>query len=304
MRFTRHGRIGALLRLLSVVVMPLTTGLFRRDWRHLDRIPATGPAILAVNHVSYADPFLIARLVWDAGRIPRFLGKATLFALPVVGAVLRGAGQIPVRRATPEATDSLESAVAALRRGQIVVIYPEGTVTRDEDYWPMVAKTGVARLALLVPDVPVIPVAQWGSQHAVDWYHRRFRLLPRTKVTIAVGAPIDTGPYRIQTGPSDTGALETGPLEAGALETVPAQSPTPQTLRALTDEIMTAVSAELAGIRGVPAPATFAPRPPAGARAVATPPTGRAPDGRTADGRARNGRPGGRGRGRRAGGGR
>ena len=84
-RFTRHGRIGPLLRFLSVVVVSLTTGLFRREWRHLERIPKTGPAILAVNHVSYADPFIIARLVWDAGRIPRFLGKAPLFEVPVVG---------------------------------------------------------------------------------------------------------------------------------------------------------------------------------------------------------------------------
>ena len=104
MRFTRHGRIGPLLRFLSVVVVSLTTGLFRREWRHLDRIPKSGPAILAVNHVSYADPFIIARLVWDAGRIPRFLGKAPLFAVPVVGTVLSAAGQIPVRRASRRCT--------------------------------------------------------------------------------------------------------------------------------------------------------------------------------------------------------
>lgn len=253
MRFRRHGRIGPLLRFLSVVVVGVTTGFFRRDWRHLERIPTTGPAILAVNHVSYADPFVVARLVWDAGRIPRFLGKAPLFGVPVVGAVLRGAGQIPVRRATLEATDSLELAVAALHRGEIVVIYPEGTVTRDDDYWPMVAKTGVARLALLVPDAPVVPVAQWGSQDAVDWYHRRFRLLPRTLVTVAVGSPVDTAPYRSGTAQPEASV---GP------------APSPQTLRALTDAIMSAVRSELAGIRGLPAPTTFAARPPASVRKV------------------------------------
>ena len=247
MRFTRHGRIGPLLRFLSVVVVSLTTGLFRREWRHLERIPKTGPAILAVNHVSYADPFIIARLVWDAGRIPRFLGKAPLFGVPVIGAVLTAAGQIPVRRASREAADSLESAIAALHHGEIVVIYPEGTVTRDPDFWPMVAKTGVGRLALLVPDAPVIPVAQWGTQNSVDWYHRRFRLLPRKQVTISIGPPVDTSPYQAEPAPS------------------------PQTLRALTDAIMTAVRAELADIRGVPAPAEFATRPPVSVRKVSMP---------------------------------
>ena len=162
MTITRHGRIGPLLRFLSVVVVSLTTGLFKRDWRHIERIPKDGPAIIAVNHVSYADPFVVARLVWDAGRIPRFLGKAPLFEVPVVGTILSAAGQIPVRRATRAAADSLDDAVAALRAGEIVVIYPEGTVTRDPDFWPIVGKTGVARLALLAPQVPLIPVGQWG----------------------------------------------------------------------------------------------------------------------------------------------
>jgi 1-acyl-sn-glycerol-3-phosphate acyltransferase len=259
--FTRHGRIGPLLRFLSVVVVSLTTGLFRRDWRHLERIPKTGPAILAVNHVSYADPFVIARLVWDAGRIPRFLGKAPLFEVPVVGAVLNAAGQIPVRRASREAADSLGSAIAALHRGEIVVIYPEGTVTRDEDFWPMVAKTGVGRLALLVPEAPVIPVAQWGTQNSVDWYHHRFRPLPRKQVTISIGRPVDTGPYR--------SGSEQSTLDLAGAQAEP--SPSPQTLRALTDAIMTAVRDELADIRQLPAPTVFAARPPASVRKVSMP---------------------------------
>jgi 1-acyl-sn-glycerol-3-phosphate acyltransferase len=274
--FTRHGRIGPLLRFLSVVVVSLTTGLFRRDWRHLERIPKTGPAILAVNHVSYADPFVIARLVWDAGRIPRFLGKAPLFEVPVVGTVLTAAGQIPVRRASREAADSLESAIAALHRGEIVVIYPEGTVTRDEDFWPMVAKTGVGRLALLVPDAPVIPVAQWGTQNSVDWYHRRFRPLPRKKVTISIGRPVDTGPYRSgsEQSTSEQSMSEQSTSEQSASEPAGAQaepSPSPQTLRALTDAIMTAVRDELADIRQLPAPTVFAARPPASVRKVSMP---------------------------------
>jgi 1-acyl-sn-glycerol-3-phosphate acyltransferase len=281
-RFSRHGRIGPLLRLLSVVVVSLTSALFRREWRHLERIPRTGPAILAVNHVSYADPFVIARLVWDAGRIPRFLGKAPLFEVPVVGPVLRGAGQIPVRRATREAADSLQSAVDALHRGEIVVIYPEGTVTRDDDFWPMVAKTGVARLALLVPAAPLIPVAQWGSQDAVDWYHRRFRPLPRKSVTISIGHPVDITAYSSdragvevnRSGPAGVEVDRSGPAGVEVDRSGRARgdrSSSPQTLRALTDLVMTAVRDELAGIRGLPAPETFTSRPPASVRKVSMP---------------------------------
>ena len=76
---------------------------------------------------------------------------------------MRHAGQIPVYRETGRAADAYRAAVAAVRGGEGVAVYPEGTLTRDPDLWPMVGKTGVARLAL--DDAgPVIPVAQWGAQ--------------------------------------------------------------------------------------------------------------------------------------------
>jgi 1-acyl-sn-glycerol-3-phosphate acyltransferase len=203
--------------------------LFRLRWRHLDRIPARGGAIVAANHVSYVDPLVIATAVWDSGRISRFLGKASLFSLPVLGPLLYRAGQIPVSRGTREAAQSLDAAVASLRRGEVVVIYPEGTVTRDPDFWPDRGKTGAARLALLVPEVPVIPVGQWGAQDAVDVYHHRYRLIPRKTVTVSVGEPIDLSGF---VGSRPTGA----------------------TLHQLTEVIMTAITAEVAAARGVDAP--------------------------------------------------
>jgi 1-acyl-sn-glycerol-3-phosphate acyltransferase len=179
-----------------LLVYPATSLLFRRRWSGLHHIPATGPAIVAINHVSYADPLIFGRFIWDAGRIPRYLAKASLFALPFpLGRIMTGAGQIPVHRGTTDAAEALQAAVEALGRGELVLIYPEGTVTRDPDFWPMRAKTGVARLALLAPSVPVIPVGQWGAQYFLDFYHRKFRPFPRKRITVRAGEPVDLSEF-------------------------------------------------------------------------------------------------------------
>lgn len=128
-----------------------------------EHVPRTGPAIVAGNHISYMDQFVSGNVVVRAGRRPRFLGKAELFDLPFVGTVLRGANQIPVRRGTGDATP-LDMAMRALDRGEVVVLYPESTVTRDPDYLPMQAKTGAVRLSRM-SGVPIIPLASWGVQH-------------------------------------------------------------------------------------------------------------------------------------------
>lgn len=128
----------------------------------LDRIPKCGPAILACNHLSYLDPFSNGCAVIDAGRRPRFLAKQELFDVFLVGSALKGAGQIPVTRGTREVTPLLK-AKEALDRGEVVVIYPEGTVTKREDHFPMEGRTGAVRLSLM-SGVPITPMASWGSQ--------------------------------------------------------------------------------------------------------------------------------------------
>lgn len=210
--------------------------VFKVRWRGRERVP-DGGVIIATNHISYADPLVFARFVWDCGRVPRFLIKESLFKVFVAGRVLTGARQIPVSRDSTEAGESLRKAVEALERGECVCIYPEGTVTREPDFWPMVGRTGVARLALST-DVPVVPVAQWGAQHAVDVYNKRYRLLPRKTVVCSVGEPVDLSAYRGR------------PLTA-------------ELLREVTDVIMGAIRDQLAEVRGETPPTEFFRRPPA-----------------------------------------
>jgi 1-acyl-sn-glycerol-3-phosphate acyltransferase len=144
------------------VILPPLLGWFRLSHEHLERIPAKGPAIVACNHISYLDPFTNGEAVHRAGRRPRFLAKEELFRIPLVGTVLRGTQQIPVARGTRDRS-SLDRAAAALERGEVVLVYPEGTVTKRPDGLPMEGKTGTVRLSLRT-GVPIVPMASWGSQ--------------------------------------------------------------------------------------------------------------------------------------------
>jgi 1-acyl-sn-glycerol-3-phosphate acyltransferase len=228
----KHPKLELWVRVAWAFIVPGTTLVFRRRWRGIEHIPESGPVIVAVNHVSYADPALVARYLYDAGRVPRFLVKSSAFKVRLFGSVLRGASQIPVYRGTADATDALRDAIAALDRGECLVFYPEGTVTRDPQFWPMLARTGVARVAL-ESGAPVIPLAQWGAQDAVDFYARKFRLLPPRKVvTLMAGPAVDLSAYRGR------------PMTATVL-------------RQATDTIMRAICGLLAEIRAEQPPAEF-----------------------------------------------
>lgn len=182
------------LRACLVVVYPLIPVFFRRDVRNPQRLVAPGPAIIVANHVSHVDPVLLASVVWDAGFRPRFLAKVGLFTTPVIGRAIKGTGQVPVLRGTADAALSLQAAVDVLTEGDRILIYPEGTVTRDPGGLPMTGRSGAARLAALKPDVPVIPIGQWGARESVDIYAKRIRLRPRRHVVYTVGDTIDLRP--------------------------------------------------------------------------------------------------------------
>lgn len=157
---------------------------FRWNIEGLDNIPKDGPAILAFNHISFLDPFAAAYAVHLADRRPRFLGKAELFDDKRIAWVLKGAGQIPVRRGTPIAPAALDQARGALRDDQVIVIFPEGTITNDPDLHPMAPKTGMARLAL-ASGLRVNPCALWGTANvwpkgfAKRWWPAKQDLLVR-----------------------------------------------------------------------------------------------------------------------------
>jgi 1-acyl-sn-glycerol-3-phosphate acyltransferase len=187
--------LGFWYRLVVVVVKPLLFLTTSRDWRRQDGIPNTGGAILAANHVSYVDPLTLGLYVLEAGRTPKYLAKSTLFEIPLLKRVFIGANQIPVYRGTADAANALSAAVAAVEAGECVLIYPEGSATRDPDCWPMTARTGVARLALQT-GAPVIPMAQWGPQTL--WKYKAKRphpLPPRKKIHIITGEPVDLSAY-------------------------------------------------------------------------------------------------------------
>lgn len=229
----RLGRIGFWYRLAVVLLKPPLLLLTRRRWVGFERVPAMGGVILAANHISFVDPLCLGdAILFSTKRPPRFLAKSSLFeGNGLVGRTVRGSGQIPVHRNTSDASLALKSAVEALQAGELVLIYPEGTVSRDPDKWPMLTKTGLARLALL-SGAPVFPVAQWGAQEIHDSYRSgRLHLFARPVVTVEVGPPVDLDTWR--------GQELTGPV-----------------LRGATDAVMAEVRSMLERIRGEHAPVT------------------------------------------------
>lgn len=190
----------AIVGFITKVVAPAVSPWLRETWRGPQNIPASGPAVVAGNHLSYSDPFVIGRFLLHAGRLPHFLGKAEVFATPVIGPLLRRAGQIPVHRGTARAADSFAAALDAIDAGQIVCLLPEGTLTRDPDLWPMAGKSGAARIALTT-GCPVIPVAMWGPERILPPTRSPLKMLPkatlrRHDVTVHAGPPVDLDDLR------------------------------------------------------------------------------------------------------------
>ena len=174
----------------AAILRPILNLIVKKDWRGGEKLPQSGPAIVVCNHLSYLDPLTFTHFLYNNGRAPRYLGKESVFRVPIVGRVIRGAGQIPVSRESKDAVKGLEHAIAVLKAGHLLGVYPEGTLTRDENLWPMRAKTGVARLALMT-GTPVYPCASWGPEKVLPPYSKKIRLFPRTRVSIMMGEPVD-----------------------------------------------------------------------------------------------------------------
>jgi len=186
-------------RLFSRIILhPGLRLLMRFRLAGKENIPETGGIILAPNHMSYADWPAIA-LFSDgyAKRYPVFMIKSAVFEVKVIGPLMYKFGQLPVFRGRGDAGLVLKAAEQALRAGACVIVYPEGTATRDPDLWPMTGKTGAARLALTT-GAPVIPIAQWGAQKVLPYGSKKPKLWPRTTVRMAAGPPVDLSAYQGQ----------------------------------------------------------------------------------------------------------
>jgi 1-acyl-sn-glycerol-3-phosphate acyltransferase len=179
------------VRRFTIVALPWPIkSIMKRDWHGHEHIPRSGGVIVAANHLSYADWAAMALFVHEAGRYPAFLIKSSAFNVTGIGPFLRAAGQFPVNRGTTDAALVLNAAERGLAKGECLIFYPEGTATRDPDLWPMVAKTGVARLALAT-GAPVIPVARWGTQNVLPYGSTKVKLFPRQTVRTIAGKPVD-----------------------------------------------------------------------------------------------------------------
>jgi 1-acyl-sn-glycerol-3-phosphate acyltransferase len=181
--------LGFWQRFAAMVVLPVLRVWTMPTWTGQDNIPATGGVILVPNHASQFDPLVVAHYIYEAGRWPRFLTKASLWNVPVVGPFLTKVKQIPVERGSVEAVKSLDVLIDAVRQGGAVVIYPEGTTTKEPDLWPMRGKTGAARLALIT-GAPVIPVANWGAYRIFDARTGKLKLGLRVPVSVTAGPPV------------------------------------------------------------------------------------------------------------------
>jgi 1-acyl-sn-glycerol-3-phosphate acyltransferase len=238
-----HKGIGFTVGVL--LLKPLLWTFTRHRWIDGTKLPETGGAVVVANHVSHVDPVTFAHFMWDHGRLPRFLAKAALFDVRVLGWLIRDMGQIPVHRESGDAAQAFTSAVAAVDEGKAVIVYPEGTLTRDPDLWPMVGRTGAARIALAT-GAPVVPVAQWGAHRLLYPYSVKPHLFPPTRILMKVGDPVD-------------------------LEDLRARPITGETIHEATDRIMAAITALLEDLRGEKAPAVrFDPKR-AGVRSIGNP---------------------------------
>ena len=219
------------------IIKPLLITTTKHEWIDGEKIPASGGCVIAMNHVSHIDPLTLGWLLYEHGRLVRYLAKDALFETPVVKHIVRDAKQIPVSRLTTDAAKAFEAACAAVRDGECVGVYPEG--------WPMRGKTGAARIALET-GCPVIPIGQWGAQEILPAYSLRYHAIPRRTARYKVGDPVD-------------------------LADLMGQPITNEVLHEATERIMAAITDLVAELRGeTPPTVRFDPRA-AGVKAIGNP---------------------------------
>lgn len=217
---------------LAALVIPPVSLIAKIRISGAEKVPQQGAFVLAPNHYSEFDPLIVAVAVWRIGRAPRFMAKESLFRVPVLGWFLRRTGMIPVARTSSAASarQTMQQSEQLVEHGRGVIVYPEGTLTRDPELWPMRGKSGAVRLAL-ADGIPLIPMAQWGAQEIMGRYQKGLSLWPlRKPVRVLVGDPVDVSDLR-------------------------ARASEPAALNEATDRLMNATTALLEQLREEKAPA-------------------------------------------------
>lgn len=231
---SRRAEMTGLWRVLGGILEPLLRRLIRFEIQNPEKLPGSGAVVITPNHYSNLDPLTTGYLVWVMGRIPRFLAKESVFKRGPLGWALRATGQIPVarggsNRSTGDGGQPLAAAADLVTHGLAVIIYPEGTLTREPDLWPMRGKSGAVRTAL-EHGIPIVPMAHWGVQDIMPRYAKKFALFPRKTVRAIVGDPVDLDRFRGK------------PLEAALLTEA-------------TEAVMVEITRLLEQLRGETAPA-------------------------------------------------
>jgi len=187
----------AVFRVLAFLILPTMTLLARYTLHDTKNVPAQGAFVLSPNHYSNLDPIVIGVSMWKIGRMPRYMAKASLFGIPVLGWLMKKSGQVPVERVSRgrEGGDPMKAARQIADQGLAVVVYPEGSLTREPDMWPMRGKHGAVRTALEA-GIPLIPAASWGAQEILPRYSKRISVFPRKTVHVRFGEPVDLSEFK------------------------------------------------------------------------------------------------------------
>ncbi|MBF0968679.1 MAG: 1-acyl-sn-glycerol-3-phosphate acyltransferase [Actinomyces sp.] len=214
------------------VLTPIMTPWVKFTVTGEENLPTEGGFLLVSNHLSNVDPLCLCWYFMKRNTAVRFLAKKSMFSVPVFGWIIKGMGLIPVNRDSNPST-VLAPTREALTAGEVVGIYPEGTLTRDPDQWPMEFKSGAARLALDT-GVTVIPLSQWGPQDIMAPYNAKgMDMRPGRRISYHFGAPVDLSDLIGPAGSEDHDAVN-----------------------AATARILQAVREGVGQLRGLPVPDT------------------------------------------------
>lgn len=185
----RRGELNRWWQVGLPLVVPLVRLIFRVRVRGLEHVPASGAAILAMNHVSFLDgPVLAIEVGWRLRRESRFLVAAEMFHKRFFGWILRRYEQIPIRRGVGD-SGALDDAIDTVKRGALAAIAPEGRVNEAPSTGLQRIRSGVARIALPT-GAPVVPVGMWGTQERYPRGGFRFARPFRPRLAIVFGAPM------------------------------------------------------------------------------------------------------------------